>query len=241
MHVTTPSRRLALPVLLAGLATCLLVAPPAGCQRGSFQGRRGGFLSQRVSFRGPYGGFQQAQLKRNQQAQAAQMQRQAQAAQMQRRNGQAPGPGANRAPKGEHLPEWMNQHSGLSLAQQQQALQRLPGFRELPPQTQQRELDRLAQLNAMSPQQRDKLIQRNEVMERLTPDQRGQVRGAMEQLGALPPDQRRVVARNFRELRDLPPEQRAAAMNRMQLNDAQRATLGNLLRVEPLLPPPEKQ
>jgi hypothetical protein len=30
-------------------------------------------------------------------------------------------------------------------------------------------------------------------------------------------------------------------MGRLPLNDAQRATLGNLLRVEPLLPPPEKQ
>jgi hypothetical protein len=226
MYATTSSRLLALPVLLTGLATCLLMAPPAECQHGGLSG-------QRVSFQGGHGGFQQPQIKHSPQMQAPQMQR---------RNGQAPGLNqGNRAPKGEHLAEWMNQHSGLSLAQQQQALQREPGFRELPPQTQQRELDRLAQLNAMSPQQRDRLIRNNEHLELLTPDQRGQVRGAMQQLGALPPDQRRVVARNFRELRDLPPEQRASAMSRMPLNDAQRATLGNLLRVEPLLPPPEKQ
>lgn len=229
MYATTSSRRLALPVLLTGLATCLLMAPPAGCQRGGFQAQHGGFSGQRVSFQGPRGGFQQTQLKRNPQAQAPQVQR---------RNGQVPG--ANRAPKGEHLAEWMNQHGGLSLAQQQQALQREPGFRSLPAQTQQRELDRLAQLNAMSPQQRDRLIRNNEHLETLSPDQRGQVRGAMQQLGALPPDQRRMVARNFRELRDLPPEQRASAMSRMPLNEAQRATLGNLLRVEPLLPPPDK-
>jgi hypothetical protein len=230
MYATTSSRRLAVPVLLTGLATCLLLVPHAACQRRGLQGRPGGFPGQQVSFRASRGVFQQTQLKRNPQAQAPQVQR---------RNGQ--GPGANRAPKGEHLPEWMNQHSGLSLAQQQEALQRLPGFRELPPQTQQRELDRLAQLNAMSPQQRDKLIQRNEVMERLSPDQRGQVRGAMEQLGALPPDQRRVVAHNFQELRKLPPDQRAYSMSRMPMNEAQRVTLNNLLRVEPLLPPPEKQ
>jgi hypothetical protein len=233
MYATTSSRALALPVLLTGLATCLLMAPPAGCQRGGFQGRHGGFPAQQASFRAPRGGFQQTQLKRNAQVQATPMQR---------RGAQAPGPNQpNRAPKGEHLAEWMNKHSGLSLAQQQQALQREPGFHELPPQTQQRELDRLAQLNAMSPQQRDRLIRNTEVMERLTPDQRGQVRGAMEQLGALPPEQRRVVAHNFQELRYLPPEQRASAMSRMPLNDAQRATLNNLLRVEPLLPPPERQ
>lgn len=222
MYATTSSRRLALPVLLTGLATCLLMAPPARCQRGGFSG-------QRVTFQGQRAGGQQTQFKRNPQAQAPQVQR---------RNGQVPG--ANRAPKGEHLAEWMNQHSGLSLAQQQQALQREPGFGSLPAPTQQRELDRLAQLNSMSPQQRDRLIRNNEHLETLSPDQRGQVRGAMQQLGALPPDQRRMVARNFRELRDLPPDQRAVAMSRMPLNDAQRATLGNLLRVEPLLPAPDK-
>jgi hypothetical protein len=231
MYATTSSRSLALPVLLTGLAACLLTSPSAGCQTGGFQGRHGVFSGQQVSFRAPRGGFQQAQLKRNPQVQAPQ----------QRRGPQAPGLGqAGRAPKGEHLAEWMNQHSALSLPQQQQALQREPGFHELPPQTQQRELDRLAQLNAMSPQQRDRLIRNNEHLETLSPDQRGQVRGAMQQLGALPPDQRRMVAHNFRELRDLPPDQRAAAMSRMPLNDAQRATLSNLLRVEPLLPPPDK-
>jgi hypothetical protein len=239
MYATTSFRPLALLVLLTGLATCLLMAPPARCQWGGFQARRGFTYGQQVSFRASRWELQQAQLKHNQQAQAAQMQRQAQAAQVQRRGAQPPGP--NRSPKGEHLAEWMNQHNALSLTQQQQALQREPGFHELPPQTQQRELDRLAQLNAMSPQQRDRLIRNNEHLETLSPDQRGQVRGAMQQLGALPPDQRRMVAHNFRELRDLPPDQRAAAMSRMPLNDAQRATLGNLLRVEPLLPPPDKQ
>jgi hypothetical protein len=157
---------------------------------------------------------------------------------MQRR-GPNGGPGANRVPRGEHLAEWMNQHGNLTPAQQQQALDREPGFRELPPQTQQREHERLAQLNAMNPQQRQRILNRNEYMERLSPDQRGQVRGAMQQLGSLPPEDRRVVARNFRELRDLPPEQRYGAMSRMPLTEPQRSTLNNLMRVEPMLPPPE--
>jgi hypothetical protein len=159
-----------------------------------------------------------------------------------RRSGGNPGQqgrGPGNAPRGEHLAEWMNQHNNLSPAQQHQALEHEPGFRELPPQTQQRMHDRLSQLNSMNPQQRQKLLDRNEHMEQLSPDQRGQVRGAMQQLGSLPPDQRRTVARNFRELRDLPPDQRYGAMSRMPLNDQQRSTLNNLMRVEPMLPPPE--
>jgi Protein of unknown function (DUF3106) len=152
-------------------------------------------------------------------------------------------PGA-KAQKGEHLAEWMNQHSNLTPEQQQQALDREPGFRDLPPQVQQRYHDRLSQLNAMTPEQRQKLLARNEAMEHLSPDQRADVRGAMQQLGGLPIDQRRAVARTFRQLRDLPPEQRMAALNsdprfRNQFNDAQRSTLNNLLRIEPMLPPPE--
>jgi Protein of unknown function (DUF3106) len=143
---------------------------------------------------------------------------------------------------GEHLPEWMSQHSGLTLQQQEQALGREPGFRELPAQTQQRMLQRLAQLNAMTPQKRQRMLARTEMMERLSPEQRSQVRGAMQQLGSLPPDQRQQVARSFRQLRELPPNQRMAAMysDRYRwMNDAQRTTLTNLLQVEPMLPPPE--
>lgn len=209
MYETSPSRRLALPVLYTGLATCLFAASAAMAQHARWQS---------------------VQMHRQQSAPAQPQQR---------RNN--PGPAANRGPKGEHLAEWMNQHGNLTPAQQQQALEREPGFHELPPQTQQRERERLAQLNAMSPERRQQIISRNEHMETLTPDQRGQVRASMQQLGALPPDQRRVVARSFRELRDLPPDQRTAAMSRIPLNDAQRSTLGSLLRVEPLLPPPEKQ
>jgi hypothetical protein len=152
--------------------------------------------------------------------------------------------GAGRAGGGGHLAQWMNQHSGLSLAQQQQLLQREPGFRELPMQTQQRYLNRLAQLNAMPPAERQRTLARTEWMEHLNPDQRAQVRGATEQLGGLPPDQRRVVARDFRQLRDLPPGERGAVMNseqyRGQLNPAQMDTLRNLMRVEPLMPPSDR-
>jgi hypothetical protein len=130
------------------------------------------------------------------------------------------GPNGRRG--GEHLPEWMNQHQGMTLGQQQQALDREPGFRELPMQTQMQMHQRLAQLNAM------------------TPEQRGQVRGAMQQLGSLPIDQRRQVIRSFRELRMLPPAQRMGMMSSPRygwLNYEQRTVLTNLIVVAPLLPP----
>lgn len=144
-------------------------------------------------------------------------------------------------PKGEHLAQWMSQHSNLSPQQQQQALEREPGFRQLPAQTQQRMRNRLAQLDAMSPQQRQRVLSHTEMIERMTPDQRTQFRGAMQELGSLPPDQRHAVARSFRDLRELPPDQRLAAVNSPRynwMNPAQRATMMNLLRIEPLLPPP---
>lgn len=145
-------------------------------------------------------------------------------------------------PKGEHLAEWMNRHSNLTLEQQQQALEREPGFHELPAQTQQRMRQRLSQLNAMSPLERQRILDRTEAMERLSPDQRTEVRGAMQRLRSLPPDQRQMVARSFRELRELPPDQRMAAMNSGRyrwMNEAQRSTLTNLIQVAPMLPPPQ--
>ena len=145
-------------------------------------------------------------------------------------------------PHGEHLAQWMSQHSALSPDQQQQALGHEPGFEALAPDTQQRMRQRLLQLDAMSPERRQRLLARNEAMERLTPNQRAEVRGALGQLGSLPPEQRHAVAHTFRALRDLPAEQRLQAYNSGRfgppLNDAQRSILLNLLRVEPMLPPP---
>ena len=148
------------------------------------------------------------------------------------------GPNGRRG--GEHLPEWMEQHRGMTLEQQQAALDREPGFRELPPQTQMQMHQRLAQLNAMTPEMRARTLAHTEAMERLSPAQRSQVRGVMEQLGSLPQDQRRQVIRSFRELRMLPPEQRFAMMNSPRygwLNYAQRTVLTNLIFIAPMLPP----
>jgi hypothetical protein len=163
-----------------------------------------------------------------------------QLAAIQRRNPQAQAEGA----RGEHLTQWMNQHRNLTPEQQQQALDREPGFNQLPQATQQRYRNRLAQLNAMNPERRERILNYNERMEHLSVEQRGEVRGSLQQLGALPQDQRRQVAQSFRDLRALPPEQRGAALNSPQyqyMNPAQRSALNNLLHVEPLLPPSEQQ
>ena len=145
-------------------------------------------------------------------------------------------------PRGEHLAQWMSQHSNLTPEQQQEALGHEPGFGNLPSETQQRYRERLAQLDALNPQKRERFLARTEAMERLTLDQRAEVRGAMSQLGALPPDQRRAVAQTFRALRDLPPNQRVNALNSGRygppLDNGQRAVIFGLLQVEPMLPPP---
>jgi Protein of unknown function (DUF3106) len=143
-------------------------------------------------------------------------------------------------PNQEHLAQWMDHHSSLSLTDQQHALESEPGFRDLPSQTQQRMRDRLTQLNNMSPEQRQRILERTEQMEHLTPPQRQQVRGALEQYRGLPEDRRRMVARAFRDLREMPQPQRQAILNsdrfRGQFSDQERNTISNLLAVEPYLP-----
>ena len=140
----------------------------------------------------------------------------------------------------EHLAQWMDRHRNLPLPQQQQALEREPGFRDLPAQTQQRMQDRLTQLNNMPPEQRKRLLERTEALEQLSPQQRQQVRGALQQLSSLPVDRRRLVARAFRDLREMPVPQRDAvlASDRFhgQFSDQERGTLSGLLAVEPYLP-----
>lgn len=157
---------------------------------------------------------------------------------------QQPRPYFAPAPKGGgtgmHLRAWMLNHQELTPQQQQQALEREPGFRQLTPEQQRRALQRLAHLNSLPVQQRDRILANTEAMERLTPEQRGEVRNAMGLLGALPQDRRIMVARAFRTLRGLPVPERNALLNsdlyRSQFSDEERGTLGNLLAVSPLLP-----
>lgn len=139
-----------------------------------------------------------------------------------------------------HLGQWLASHSNLPLADQQRALEKEPGFRELPPQTQQRILDRLTQLNKMSPEQRRRLLDHTEALEQLTIPQRQQVQGALQQFRALEPNRRRMVARAFGGLREMPLDQRQTVLGserfRSQFSDQERKVLSNLLAVEAYIP-----
>jgi hypothetical protein len=148
--------------------------------------------------------------------------------------------GINPKQTGQHLSDWMSAHSNLTPQQQQEALEKEPGFRDLPPKTQQNLRDQLSRLNELPPQKRQHRIETNEWMEHLTVEQRSQVRSATQQLASLPPDERRYVARTFRGLRQIAPGQREKVLNSdrfSHLTPAQRSTLDNLMKVEPLIPP----
>jgi hypothetical protein len=149
-------------------------------------------------------------------------------------------PGMRPGKSNEHLPQWMDRHRDMPLAQQQKALESEPGFRDLPAETQQRLRDRLTQLNNMPPEQRRRLLDRNEAIANLTVPQRQQLRGAMQQYVSLPPDRRRLVARAWRDLREMPEPQRQSILSsdrfRGQFTDEERGTISNLLSVEPYIP-----
>jgi hypothetical protein len=136
-----------------------------------------------------------------------------------------------------HLGTWLQRHQNLSPEEQEQALQREPGFNRLPPETQQRLLNRLRQLNKMPPQQRQRTLDRIEAMEHMTPQMRQQVRASFQDFHSLPQDRQRMVRKAFRDLREYPPEQRTAMMNsprfQAQFSPQERSILSNILAVEP--------
>jgi hypothetical protein len=142
-------------------------------------------------------------------------------------------PGKNQ----EHLLQWMDRHSNLTPDQQQKALEREPGFHDLPAPTQDRMRERLSQLNNMSPDRRRRWLERNEAIARLAPQQRQQVRDTMKQFRDLPPDRKREVARAFRELRDLPPDQQQNLLRsdryRTQFSPQELDALSGLISIEP--------
>jgi hypothetical protein len=144
---------------------------------------------------------------------------------------------AVKAQNQEHLQQWMDRHSTLSLPEQLRALDNEPGFKLYPPQTQQRMRDQLVKLYNMTPQQRSRLLEGNEAIERMNPGERQQFNSTVTQYKALPPDRKRLVAKAFRDLRKLPAPERQAIMNtdrfREQFSDSERGTLSNLLLWEP--------
>jgi hypothetical protein len=149
-------------------------------------------------------------------------------------------PPRRRVLQGQPLAQWMQSHHGMSVPDQQRALEQEPGFHDLPQQTQQRMRDQLTHLNNMPPAQRQRVLDRTEMLAELTPQQRMQVRGAMQQYTALPPERRRIVGHAFGQLRRMPEDQRQAYMNanREQFSEQERVALSGLLSAEPYIPVP---
>jgi hypothetical protein len=144
-----------------------------------------------------------------------------------------------------HLADWMQNHSNMSLAEQQRAMQNEPGFRELDRQTQQRELNRLGQLYALSPQQRARRLDRLEAFDNLNPAQRQQYDAAARQLGVLPRPRQNMIAHAMIDMRDMPPQQREQVIDSpafaQQFPDpGERAMIRTLLSAEPYSPPPPR-
>ena len=140
-----------------------------------------------------------------------------------------------------HLGEWFLNHQNLTQEQQQQALRKEPGFNHLPAQEQQRLQARLRELNAMPPAERERTIAHMEALEKLSPAQRQQMGRIMQKISQLPADRQSLMRAAFHNLRDLPPEQRQAMLSssqfKSQFSDAERQMLGNLMTLEPYLPP----
>lgn len=145
-------------------------------------------------------------------------------------------PGSNQ----DHLSQWMERHSNLSLSEQQRALDNEPGFRDLPEQVRQREHDQLVRLNSMNPQQRTRMLERNEALERMAPPQRQQYRNVVQSFASLPLDRRHMIARAVLDLRVMPPDQRRQVLDsptsRAQFSDEERYMLSTLLTAEPYSP-----
>ncbi len=144
-----------------------------------------------------------------------------------------------------HLPDWLAHHQNLPIQQQEMLLRRDPAFNRLPAASQQRLMDQLIRIDTMPPARRQRYLARNEAIERLTPQQHAAFNRSLSQLNALPADRREAVSRAFRSLRQYPPDQRSALLNGPPYSDSlrpeERGILGNLLSVEPYLPPASAQ
>ena len=144
---------------------------------------------------------------------------------------------ANVRPGTQHLPEWLNNHQNLTPRQQEDALRREPGFRDLPSEQQQRLVNRLHTLDEKTPEQRQRILARNEAFEHLSPERQQEVRGASQALGQMAPDRQQAVRHAFQQLRQMPPQERQQTLNpgpyASQFTQQERTVLGNLLSIEP--------
>jgi hypothetical protein len=146
-------------------------------------------------------------------------------------------PGA--APPG-HLGDWLNQHRGLPVQEQERMLRNDPSFYRLPPADQQRLIGQLHQVNQMPEEQRQRRLARAEALEHMSPQDRMNLNSSSRRLAALPPDRQTLVSHAFRDLRSVPLEQRQMVLNSARyqgvFSPEERGILSDFLSVEPYEP-----
>jgi hypothetical protein len=143
-------------------------------------------------------------------------------------------PGA--APPG-HLGDWLNQHRGLPVQDQERLLRNDPNFNRLPSGDQQRLVQQLHSVNQMPEDQRQRRLARGEAIEHLSPQDRMNLNLSARRLAATPPDRKALIRRAFQDLRGVPIDQRDTMLNSARysatFSPQERGVLSNLLRVEP--------
>jgi hypothetical protein len=145
----------------------------------------------------------------------------------------------NYAPPG-HLGDWLNQHRGQPVEQQERTLRSDPNFNRLPQADQQRLLQQLHRVNQLPEDERERRLGRAEMLEHLSPQQRMQVTDSFRRMAVLPPGRRMMITNAFRDLRAVPPDQRPIVLNssryQSQFSPDERGMLNDMLRVEPYEP-----
>ena len=130
---------------------------------------------------------------------------------------------------GPHRGDWLRKYGNLPPTEQEQQLQRDPGFRSLPAEKQNQLLDRLRNFNSNPPEKKAQILDRMETFEHMTPVQQANARNLFQQYHNLPEDQRNKVSQAYRRLRGMPPEARNQLLNsdefRNNFSDEQRDLL----------------
>jgi len=139
-----------------------------------------------------------------------------------------------------HLGDWLNQHRGLPVQEQERLLRSDPSFNRLPAANQQRLLQQLHSVDQMPEEQRERRLARGEAIEHLAPQDRMRLNQSAQRLAAMAPDRKALVRRAFQDLRSVPINQRQMVLNSNRYQGVftpeERGVLSDFLLVEPYEP-----
>jgi Protein of unknown function (DUF3106) len=143
------------------------------------------------------------------------------------------------APPG-HLGDWLNQHRGQPVQDQERMLRSDPNFNRLPPADQQRLVQQLHSVDQMPEDQRQRRLARAEALEHMSPQDRMRLNMSGQRLAGLAPDRQTLVKNAFRDLRGVPLDQRQMVLNSSRYQGVftpeERGILSDFLRAEPYEP-----